>query len=825
MFGSGRQVAVDSVAYNLAGAEENRPDYLKSLVVGNVLSGTKDSISQSLQNGYLKGPASKLKQFYRWAERPENYGTIGIPTGKIRQMQSASTIMVQDAFARINGFSPWVQRAQIGGADIALWAEQFMLLYYPWVLVDQTFTADWLGDGRILVSPSSTAGYAFTPANFDPAGTYVYAWYNEISGGSVGSVLMGDWIDIGAGEFPDTSSWNLESQNTSGTITNWVYSKLTYQGSGGLGAIYQRETRYMQENSVGPARSYKTNSQTYQGIEHGQTKLWIYKVGSGDPELDTLVASPPSLGEFFPYIPARINNAFLSDSYFAAEYAQCKKAYRKATGSSFDKLIDKIADNPSLGDIDHAYVVFGVSLNVLENASRRYLYRFFERMQQTQVGGPGLYNAWKAAMTTQQTVYQTWLHWKEGQAQGPEDARYGAPEPPRPVFPQMPGNEIRIGGGSSGAATHYDVRLSWLYITNGTGSGKAKPTAKKGDVWFEIRVPDQTFFSIFGGGTLSNVTVGGTVNTVRVYFQETNSRYTYLDLVGMEHHNYVYGYRRVTITAQAAIEDTDESGFVVPLHYDIWDDISLVQGTQMATASVFLIFNCYKIKKAKWYEKGIFQIIFVIAIAIVSVLFTGGAGIGLLGTHMAVGAAFGLTGIAAAIAGSILNALAAMILSTLLSRLGTGIFGEKFGALFGAILMFVVGGGINFDAGGFSVNWGDLLKVENLMKLTNVLGETFAGHMRAETQAIGQSMANYKDNAKDTSEKIQQAFFDEFGYGAGKIDPMMFVDVASSSRILAESSDTFLTRTLMTGSEVAELSRDLIYNFVEYSNKLPDAYV
>lgn len=824
IWGSGRQVSVDSVAYNLAGAEENRPDYLKSMVVGNVLSGTRDSISQTLQKGYLNGPVSKMKQFYRWAEKPENYGLIGMPDSELKQMGVVSSLVAQEGFARLNGYAPWVQRAQIGGADVALFAEQYMLEYQP-TYMDGGWTANGMPDGTISITPTLGFGWSFTPADFDPTANYVYIWYNALVGGTVSGVTTGSWNALGTAAFPDTSSWALEGTTGSGGVTTTIYSKMTYTGSGFYGPVYLRETRYDEETALPLDRRYRIDSQTYDGVDYNQGKMFIYKLGSGDPGLDALIVNPPDLGSFFPYIPARIDNQFLSSTYLSSEYEQAKKAYKKATGSKFDDLIDKIADNPSLGDIDHAYVVFGVSLNVLENASRRYLFNFFDRLRSSQVGGPSIYSAWKSALTAQQGVYDTWLNWREGQIAGPEDGRFGTPEPPRPVLPQIPGNEVRISGTGGSVATHYDVRLTWLYITSTSGSGLGKPGAKRGDVWFEVRPPDEVFFSVFGGGALSNITVDGTVNTVRVYYQETASTYRYLDLVGMEHHNYVYGYRRVTITAQAAIEDTDESGFVVPLHYGIWDEMSLVQGTQMATASVFLIFNCYKIVKAKWYQKGVFQILIVVAIAILSVVFTGGAGIGLLGAHMAVGAAFGLTGIAAAIAGSILNALAAMILSTLLSKLGTGIFGEQFGAIFSAILMFVVGGGINFDTGAMVINWGDLLKVENLLKIGSVLGETYAGHLNAQTQELGAKLTDYKDNAKAESEKIQQAFMADFGYGAGQIDPMMFVDVASSSRILAESSDTFLTRTLMTGTEVAELSQDLLSNFVEYSTKLPDAYV
>jgi hypothetical protein len=274
------------------------------------------------------------------------------------------------------------------------------------------------------------------------------------------------------------------------------------------------------------------------------------------------------------------------------------------------------------------------------------------------------------------------------------------------------------------------------------------------------------------------------------------------------------------------LADTDESKFIVPLHYETWRETELIHASQMGTACVFVVFNCYKIKKQKWYETGVFQIIIIIIIAILSVIFTGGAGLGLLGAHMAVGAALGLTGITAAIVGSIANAFVALVLVTILQEVAGAIFGPEIGAVVAAVAMFVIGStaGSFHSTGSLVLDWGTLMRAENLLSITSSLGQGYAAAINAGTVKLGARMQDFVDNAKAEAEKIQQAYFEQFGYGAGKIDPMMLVDSTSASRILAESSDSFLTRTLMTGSEIAEMSRDLLYNFAEYSTKLPDAY-
>jgi len=83
-------------------------------------------------------------------------------------------------------------------------------------------------------------------------------------------------------------------------------------------------------------------------------------------------------------------------------------------------------------------------------------------------------------------------------------------------------------------------------------------------------------------------------------------------------------------------------------------------------------------------------------------------------------------------------------------------------------------------------------------------------------------MQDYAKNVERESAKIQQAFLEKFGYGSALIDPMMFVD--STNHLINESRDTFLTRTLMTGSDIAELSNELLSGFTDHTLKLPDAF-
>ena len=80
-------------------------------------------------------------------------------------------------------------------------------------------------------------------------------------------------------------------------------------------------------------------------------------------------------------------------------------------------------------------------------------------------------------------------------------------------------------------------------------------------------------------------------------------------------------------------------------------------------------------------------------------------------------------------------------------------------------------------------------------------------------------LSEYLGKAQDVLEEysrqsqvISSAFEENIGFGRGVIDPTTLGD---SSWSLFESQDTFLQRTLMTGSDIAELSNSMISNFTE----------
>ncbi|MDT9702926.1 hypothetical protein, partial [Streptomyces sp. P17] len=69
--------------------------------------------------------------------------------------------------------------------------------------------------------------------------------------------------------------------------------------------------------------------------------------------------------------------------------------------------------------------------------------------------------------------------------------------------------------------------------------------------------------------------------------------------------------------------------------------------------------------------------------------------------------------------------------------------------------------------------------------------------------------------------EIQRRYSEVLQVGNTYINPMKFVD---SARTYVESGDAFLTRTLMTGMDIAQLSHEMLNKYCELNLSLPDAY-
>lgn len=807
LFGGKKKTYVSSVCYNLAGDEQLRPNYLKTMVAGNVIGSSGQSIADSIRRGMLTGPSIKLRSFYRWAE--DNYNdVIDLEASGLSGAPDINKSIVE---AHIGG-SVSVQLIQTGPADYEAWAEQWMLNNYP-----AEFLSVWSTDyddttSQITVTRAGGAGSTtFTPANFNKNALYIYATYNEVSEGVPGSTVTDPLVTLAPGaSFPSTAGWTTVSYTSVShatpvpwTETHGVYEKTdppVNNGSGTITEIY----RVMYQDQIDPdTKTYQLSQRTDTLHSTSPLKVMIYRMGSGNLVLDAQVTSN-SVGGFFPPVLVRLDNNFISSSYLPDQYDAAKKAYKRLTGGgNFDDLVTKLEDNESLGDIDYAYVVPGVSLNVRENSCKKYLYKFFQGAMATDLYGSAAYASWIAGVSASVEDMDTWVTWANSQGTGgPLD---GAPAPPRASYGSGARNEIRLR--MANAALGYDTRIAWKSIEEEIGSGLGKVGATPGEVWLEKGAASAEAGPGYSGllGVINDL--AAQTQDLRIYWQTDADTWRKLTIRGLVHQNFIYKGKYVEILAHEALDDIEESGFIVPIHYETWRSMSLKDTTQMSTACIFVVLNSYQIVKQKWYQTGFFKVLLFIAIVAIAVIFPPG---GFLGGSTAAGFSLGFTYLA--ILQTALTVLVGMIVTAIITKVAIAAFGEKVGAIVAAVLSLVtlqVGSSLQ---SGLTIQqaFTNLMNPVSLMYLSNAVGQGVAGVIRVgiqETLAKTQDMLGEYANQSKT---ISQLYEENIGYGRGLIDPTM---LQGTDQWYVESGDTFLARTLMTGSDIAELSVSLLSSF------------
>ena len=209
--------------------------------------------------------------------------------------------------------------------------------------------------------------------------------------------------------------------------------------------------------------------------------MYIYKRGSGVAAIDNHIQIVPSLNDgFFPFIPVRLENKFLSPQYESAAFEQAKKAFKKATGGGKLKDIrDALEDSEDLDDIDHAYVVFGPSLNAKDNQSKDYAWTFFtmildQMAVENQIGVSELDDYVRISNENEERT-ANYLRWVKitHTPEIPDEDPPSEP-PPVPIAKTLPKNSIRITAPNN-LPGQFDIEISWNSVEIYGGNGLAKP--------------------------------------------------------------------------------------------------------------------------------------------------------------------------------------------------------------------------------------------------------------------------------------------------------------------------------------------------------------
>jgi hypothetical protein len=630
---------------------------------------------------------------------------------------------------------------------------------------------------------------------------------------------------------------NGVSEQTSSTTTFnrlWEYREVYTSSSTNMvvndlgGGETETVTTEVTGDFLRTVYDYQVDTQdTLQGVNVGGSKIFIYKIGTGNLVLDALdiAVGAAVTAEFFPFIPLRLNNRSITELDFAAIHEASKKLYKRATkNQKLDGLIKKVEANEDLDEIDYAYVQWAITLNTKDNEAKKYLYEFWKGLIPLHGLGPDYMDDFYGSTESYADAAADLEAWTSAQF-NPSNPLYGTLKPTVPSFAQPQVTTLQFKTDDP-ALQDFDNRVNFTYIDENTFSGLGRVGAKKGDFWLTKGTPFtwNTYTTRHTSDDSYRVTTVNTLSVMSIYWQVSATEHRIIRVFGGIFQNFIYGGKAVMITSDEALDDTGDSGFLIPLHMPSLKAAGLVSATQLASANTYIVFNSYQVFKRYWYQTFLgmlFTIIVVIvAAALIAPAAVGGIS-GIFGTNAALGASFGLTGTSAIVAGAVANALAAVIISTALTVGSTAIFGAKWGAIIGSLLSFALSFGM---AGGFS-SLATLFQPSNLLALSSALANGYQGFVQANIAEMSADMFKVGEEYQKEMDRIQDLMGELMGNDLA-FNPMSLTDASKGNGsgtggYLPESLDDFIQRTTLTGSDIVDLTLSMVSDFSDLSLTLP----
>lgn len=844
-------LSVASSVNNMAGEFSTRPNIIKQSVIASSIQ--EIPTTQAINNSLVTGPYTRFRKFQSWAERSEFTDTMGFVSGSLYRPGALDESAVIPFLPVDAGYTADVDKYSTGYADYTYWALQHLYQYHP-ELLNTDLTIGYVeSTNTITINYVDGSIETLEPSGYDYTSQYLYIRYTQNKYNVSYPPIVDPVVVLPSGSFfPSTPDMTITSDvdttvpytlnevttvvttpigggtpttvtttttsNASRTRNDTTWVEETYLSSYlNVGGSYFRVDTRVCTTGYEIVQAVTTNTVTtptdvivttvttdtlelvryYQdtavitGIETwSPVRYFIYKQFSGNPTLDNLFPVPEVVGSFYPVIPARIDNSFIDEG--SALYDLCSKAYKKALGSEYSELISKMGESGSLGNIDYAYIVFGVSLNTPDPLGKEYLYNFFYMFKDSDATNLNAYNKfvsdWDAA-------YKSWVAYKQWY-DSDEDTNAPATIP----YPAYTQQSINISSNSSVCPMAYNMNIKWNYIREFTGTGSEH---ELGEVWLTC-IDDNSFIEVYiantGGDSYWSSAVEETT-LLRIYKQTSSTTWSCIEVSGLVHTNAVYQGKTVVTTAKEAIEWADgESGFIIPLHTEIFKSLKAKDRNQMSTGCCYMVFNVYQWDKVRFYAQTWFLPVMLI-IAVVAIILCQPE------VAVAVGTAMGFEGTAALVAGSIVIATGSMIISSIIMKLSIQAFGEEVGRVVGTIASIAVG----YYAGGATGL--TTLNAVNVINASIALMNTYSAYLSGKIGKINQESMDVIDQMKEQLDKINKLTLQNLGVG-NSVDDMIFLSKSTTQR-LQEPREVFLNRTLLCGSDVADLTHMMVHEFAE----------
>ena len=333
------------------------------------------------------------------------------------------------------------------------------------------------------------------------------------------------------------------------------------------------------------------------GVVGSDLHWWFYPEAS--KKYDILTADYLQDSPYYPVVPLRYDNTDFTIDDDSERYKTSRKLLKKLK-LDITELGLGVNGSPDIDQVDHAYIIMGISPDTKSKSGMKYLFEYFKHLE--------------VNSAFSKVDYFNWLSF--------DIVQRGRQTPPMNVV------TVKEEG------LQYHIDMGYVYIDSKivTGSiGKVK------SVTTEIQLtPDEQY---------AEYSYNTSVFILRKQLNKT--QYEEVIVFGLKHVDYIYKSHTIdTSLSDVMDKENEKNNFIIPLHSGVIDSMSFVYKTELAYEAIRIGFHSVEIKKLKWYQTGFFKIVAVI-VSIAVTIYS-------LGTMSAsLGAALGFAGSSAIIAGAV----------------------------------------------------------------------------------------------------------------------------------------------------------------------------
>ncbi len=573
------RAVVGSQIYQMS---KSNPKAVSDSVLYAILSGK--SIARSLLSDSLNGMASKVDRMMSYAQ--EHY-TLGLPT------ESHSSIVILDDEALATIIATDVSADH--GVLVDYNTISPLVPYYA-VLPFLTEIRDWdMQNNIIQVYPP---GVVFPPCP-DPSKTTTCTV-------AVDNIVLNDSSNVAVISYTVTCSYigTVRVPDPTGEVrSGFIYerAKITYST-----VVVTEEYSIPSDFQFGSdyciARYYLLDSE---GVRSTTADWWLYRIDSDVYPGLNKQANIVDESDLLPVVPLRYNNQDMTRTEVQdTELYLTSKELLKKVKINIDDVATSLNDNAGVGDIDHAYIMYGIDLQTESNACISHLTEFFDYL--ADISTVNMLQNMADALTGVATIRDSYSFNKQAAAVSK--------------------------GGVKASLLEYglDMAITYSYIRSdivvgniGTEAGEdpAKIGAAKKEILRQAASEDNVKTTGFNGNTLST----WDNSTLKLKVQITDTTYKQVTVKGLVHANNVYPGASIITTLTEVFDNPDEHNLIIPVHYKIALKTKATERNALYADSLIIVMNSVELSVDPWYATLGFRFIIGAVSLVVTVGWSGPA--------------------------------------------------------------------------------------------------------------------------------------------------------------------------------------------------------